>query len=338
MTIYRQTDRSSANAMACLCGCFIALLALVLPVALCAQTVSSYTSGGYTLYYEEIGRGPALYILSGGPGEAPDTPYRQIADSLSQHFTCVLVHQRASGRSRLVPANATTITIANYTNDIEALRQHRGDNKIWLLGMSWGGLLAQNYAAQYPKRTAGLLLVCSAPPSYKLWNFLYDNQHARRSAVELDSMARLQKIFANTSERELDSLKRADPAHPKVVAYKAFIWIHVRAMYYDRAKIVRQHFDELFDTFNFQPIPLIDQEVLATRWDITDRLKKLKIPALIVYGRQDDQGESTFYLQQECLRGSEMHVIEQCGHEIVEEQPAEFFRILMAYVREQKEE
>lgn len=76
----------------------IGLLALVLPVALCGQTVNSYTSGGYTLYYEEIGRGPALYILSGGPGEAPDTPYRQIADSLSRHFTCVLVHQRASGQ------------------------------------------------------------------------------------------------------------------------------------------------------------------------------------------------------------------------------------------------
>jgi proline iminopeptidase len=34
---------------------------------------------------------------------------------------------------------------------------------------------------------------------------------------------------------------------------------------------------------------------METKWDITADLKKLDIPALILYGRQDDQGESTFF-------------------------------------------
>ena len=75
---------------------------------------------------------------------------------------------------------------------------------------------------------------------------------------------------------------------------------------------------------------------METRWDITEKLKKLNTPALIIYGRQDDQGESSFYLQKECLRNSEMAVIEKCGHEILDEQPEEFFRILMNYVRKRK--
>ena len=54
---------------------------------------------------------------------------------------------------------------------------------------------------------------------------------------------------------------------------------------------------------------------------------------MIVYGRQDDQGESTFYLQKESLKFSETHVIEKCGHEILEEQPTEFFKILMNYIQ-----
>lgn len=301
-----------------------------------AQNVKSFTNGSVKLYYEEYGKGPALYILSGGPGEAPEHPYLQIIDSLKSFYTCVLLHQRGSGRSKDLPINETTITINNYLQDIEQLRKKRGDKKVTLLGVSWGGLLVMNYAVLYPAFVSELVLVCSAPPSYKVWNVLYDNQYARRSAAELDSMNMLQKIFSTKTEKELDSLKRADPLSKEVVAYKAFIAIHIRAMYYDRIKISQQNFETLFTNFNFQPIPYIDKEVMETKWDITNELKKLKIPALIVYGRQDDQGESTFYLQKESLRFSETHVIEQCGHEILEEQPTAFFKILMPYLKKKR--
>lgn len=297
------------------------------------QSLKSFNNGSFKLYYEEYGKGPALYILSGGPGEAPEHPYRQIVDSLKSFYTCILIHQRGSGKSRNIPITQTTITIQNYTQDIELLQKKRGDKKITLLGISWGGLLVMNYAALHPESVSNLILVCSAPPSYTVWNVLYDNQYARRSKVELDSMDILQKLFSTKTEKELDSLKIIDPNCKEVVAYKDFIALHVRAMYYDRSKISKKNFDDLFYSFNFQPIPIIDKEVIQTKWDITNELRKLKTPALIVYGRQDDQGESTFYLQKESLRFSETHVIEKCGHEILEEQPTEFFRILMDYVK-----
>ncbi|WKZ58254.1 MAG: alpha/beta hydrolase [Cyclobacteriaceae bacterium] len=312
----------------------VQVIVLFVTASFCSgQNLHSYTSDGLTLYYEQHGSGPALYILSGGPGEYPGQSYRQLADSLKNWYTCVIVHQRGSGKSRNILINENTISIARYTDDLERLRQHRGDKQIALLGVSWGGLLAMNYTAQYSKFVSHIILVCSAPPSYKLWNVLYDNQFARRSAVELDSLNRLQQIFSGKTERELDSLKRADSLNKIVLAYKEFILIHVRAMYHDRSKISRKMYEGLFYEFNFQPIPIIDKEVLETKFDITDKLKKLKTPALIVYGRQDDQGESTFYMQQECFRNSEMHVIEQCGHEIMEEQQEAFYRILLGYVK-----
>ena len=297
------------------------------------QNIKSFNNGSLKLYYEEYGKGPALYILSGGPGEAPEHPYREIVDSLKSFYTCILIHQRGSGKSRDIAINEKTITIENYTQDIELLRKTRGDKKITLLGISWGGLLAMNYAAQYPESASNLILICSAPPSYTVWNVLYDNQYARRSKMELDSMDILQKVFSTKTEKELDSLKIVSPTCKEVVAYKEFIALHVRAMYYDRSKISKKNFDDLFYSFNFQPIPLIDKEVVDTKWDITNKLKRLKTPALIVYGRQDDQGESTFYLQSESLRFSETHVIEKCGHEILEEQPVEFYKILFDYIK-----
>lgn len=315
-------------------NCFFTFIVILLTYSFCSgQNLRSYYNGPLKLYYEEYGNGPALYILSGGPGEAPEHPYRQIIDSLKSFYTCVLVHQRGSGKSRNIPVNENTITIKNYTHDIELIRKDRGDKKITLLGVSWGGLLAMNYAATHPEFVSNLILISSAPPSHTVWNVLYDNQYARRSRVELDSMDMLQRIFSVKTEKELDSLKFADPDCKEVIAYKEFIAIHVRAMYYDKSKISKKHFNDLFYSFNFQPIPIIDKEVLETRWDVTDELKKLTIPALIVYGRQDDQGESTFQLQKESLKYSETHVIEQCGHEILKEKPVEFFEILLDYVK-----
>ncbi|MBL7848406.1 MAG: alpha/beta hydrolase [Cyclobacteriaceae bacterium] len=197
-------------------------------------------------------------------------------------------------------------------------------------------MLAMNYAVQHTESVSALILISSAPPSYTVWNVLFDNQYARRSSVELDSMILLQKVFSSKTAKELDSLKVTNPTAPEVIAYRDFIALHVRAMYYDRSKISKQGLEDLFYSFNFQPIPWIDKEVVETKWDITGHLKRIKIPALIIYGRQDDQGESTFYLQKECLRYSEIHVIEQCGHNILNEQPQKFFKILMTYVKKNR--
>ena len=295
------------------------------------QNLKSFHNGDIQLFYEEQGKGPALYILTGGPGAPPEDPSHRIMDSLKSFYTCVLLHQRGAGRSKNIPINEKTINIKSYLQDIELLRKKRNDQKIILLGISWGGLLAMNYSVVHPQNVSKLVLLCSAPPSYKIWDVLFDNQYVRRSVAELDSLEFLKDIFSVKTDKELDSLKRVDPGNKEVVAFKNFIAIHIRAMRYDRMKLP-DNFEVFFTNFNFQPIPLIDKEVMETKWDITAALKKLNVPALIMYGRQDDQGESTFYLQKECLKNSTMHVIEKCGHLMWEDQPGEFYKTLIHYL------
>jgi len=295
------------------------------------QDLDSFYNGNIQLFYEEQGKGPALYILTGGPGAPPEDPSHRIMDSLRSFYTCVLLHQRGAGRSRNIPINETTINIKSYLQDIELLRKKRNDKKIILLGISWGGLLAMNYTVLYPQYVSNLVLIGSAPPSYKLWDVLFDNQYTRRSTAELDSMNALRNIFSVKTDRELDSLKRINPSNEEVIAFRKFIAIHVRAMHYEHMKL-SDNFDDFFSNFNFQPIPFIDKEIMKTKWDITAELKKLNVPALIIYGRQDDQGESTFYLQKECFKNSKIHVIERSGHLIWEDQPDEFYKAILYYL------
>jgi len=300
-----------------------------------AQELKSFNNGSIKLYYEERGKGQPLYILTGGPGAPVEEPSYRLMDSLKSHYTVVLLHQRGAGKSREIPVNKETINIKSYLKDIELLRKTRGDNKILLLGISWGGLLAMNYAADHPEQVAGLVLIGSAPPSYKVWDVLFDNQYTRFSWAEKDSMEMFRKIFSVKTDRELDSMKRVDPTAKEVQAFKQFIAIFHRVHFYEKTHAAKE-LDWLFFGFNFQPLPFIDQEVLETKWDITEKLKKTNIPALILYGRQDDQGESTFQLQKECLRNSTVKVIEKCGHISWVDQPEQFYKILVDYLIRKK--
>jgi proline iminopeptidase len=297
-----------------------------------SQQLHSFRNGNIELFYEVKGGGTPLYILTGGPGYPPQFGGYELMDSLQSQFTVVLLHQRGSGKSKNIICNEQTINVAAYVSDVLALMKARGDNKVILAGISWGGLLAQAFAVSYPAKVSKLILIASAPPSFSLWHVLSDNQFARTSPGEQDSLQILQQIFSTKSPAELEEMKIKNPEAAELKAFKEFIRIIHRHHYYNR-KTNDPHFEEIFQQFNFQPIPLIDKDVIENKIDYTVALKKLAIPALIIYGRQDDQGESTFQLQKECLKNSKVAVLEQCGHEILHDQRKQFFAEIRMYLK-----
>lgn len=266
-----------------------------------AQQLHSFKNGAITLYYEVKGNGQPFYILTGGPGYPPHLEGYEMMDTLQHQFTVVLLHQRGTGKSKNIVCNEQTITVDAFVNDVLALIKERKDEKIILADNSWGGLLAQAVVAKAPHKISKLILMASAPPSYKLWNVLIDNQFARTSPQEQDSIQLLEKIFNTKTPAELEAMKTDNPDASELKAFKEFIRIIHRHHYYNR-KTVDPHFDEVFEQFNFQLIPLIDKDVMERKIDYTDALKKLAIHTLIIYGRQDDQGESTFHMQKSVLK------------------------------------
>lgn len=304
---------------------------LLVTINCISQQLDSFYNGKIKLYYQVAGQGKPIYLLAGGPGYPPEIIARQLMDSLKSRFTVVLLHQRGSGQSKDIICNEETINVAAYVSDLFQLMKVRGDSKAILLGESWGGLLAQAFAATHPQKVRKLILVASAPPSYKLWHVLEDNQFARTSQAEKDSMRMLQKIFGTKTPRELDKLKETHPNDDIVKAYYKYVTILHRNHYYDRSRSDPE-FDFAFYHLNFQLIPLIDKDVLENKLDYTPQLKKLKIPVLILYGRQDDQGESTFQEQINCYKNKQVVVIEKCGHEIIQEQPEQFFKALQMFL------
>src|SRR5579884_4114472 len=111
------------------------------------------------LYLREIGRGPKVVVLHGGPGADHGYLLPQF-EVLADQLTLVLYDQRGGGRSRV---GTPTPTWRDHVADLEAIRVDLGLDRLRLCGYSWGGLLAVLYALEHPGRVERMALCSPAP-------------------------------------------------------------------------------------------------------------------------------------------------------------------------------
>lgn len=116
------------------------------------------------LWYKVAGRGakgaPPLLFLHGGPGYNSYSFEAQAGPALENKLQVIYLDQRGSGRSER-PWRAE-YSIAALVDDIEALRKTLGVDKLAVMGHSFGGTLALEYAAAHPEHVAKVVLVSAA--------------------------------------------------------------------------------------------------------------------------------------------------------------------------------
>jgi proline iminopeptidase len=108
-----------------------------------------------SLFVDVVGRGYPLVLMHGGPGldHCSLLPFRRLAD----RFTLVFYDHRCNGRS--VGAPVSSMTWENLTADADALRQRLGFKRWAVLGHSFGGHVALEYALRYPDSLSHLVLM-----------------------------------------------------------------------------------------------------------------------------------------------------------------------------------
>lgn len=131
---------------------------------------------GVDLYFDVVGAGyrptpdgpvdkPVMFVHHGGPG-CDHTLFRPFLDDLAEVAQLIFVDHRGTGRSGR--ADTATYTIEQMADDVEALRHYLGVDKPIFAGHSFGGMVAQIYAARYP-RTLSKLVLLNTAPSFGFW-------------------------------------------------------------------------------------------------------------------------------------------------------------------------
>jgi len=114
----------------------------------------------YVFTGEEMLQRPTLIGLHGGPGQDGTTMRHQLA-SLSDVAQVVVPDQRGHGHSD--PGTRGDWNLDRWAADVHQLCEALGIFNPIILGQSFGGFVAQQYAAAFPQDLTGLVLVSTAP-------------------------------------------------------------------------------------------------------------------------------------------------------------------------------
>jgi len=113
---------------------------------------------GTRIYWDEQGQGsPVLLIMGLGYSSLL---WHRIRPELARRFRTIAFDNRGVGLSGVPPGPYSIPTMAT---DAAAVLDAAGIAQAQVFGVSMGGMIAQEFALQYPQRTCSLILGCTSP-------------------------------------------------------------------------------------------------------------------------------------------------------------------------------
>jgi proline iminopeptidase len=224
--------------------------------------------------------------------------YFRTLKALEKTFTMVYVDSRGTGRSQRAKA-ADQYTWDLLVADLDALRAHLKQEKMWLAGHSEGGALALHYARRHPERVGGLILLGTSASFTPADGFvaLARARKLRGNEPWFADAMKAQQTVAKTDEEFAGILTRAMPLYWSDPA---------------RSQKHREHFAA--STYSTEAV----KGGLASKrmpYDLTNQLKNVSAPALIVAGDADLLVPLAASVRLHvCLPNSKLLLIEDSGH------------------------
>jgi 3-oxoadipate enol-lactonase len=118
-----------------------------------------HRAGEIDLYYDRRGEGSPLLFISGSGGDLRTTP--NVFDGpFPKHFDTLAYDQRGLGRSAKPDGN---YTMADYADDAANLLKAIDWQTALVVGVSFGGMVAQELAIRHPQAITRLVLCCTSP-------------------------------------------------------------------------------------------------------------------------------------------------------------------------------
>jgi proline iminopeptidase len=298
---------------------------------------------GIRLFYDTQGSGRPVLVIHGGPGYPIRRPLAGL-EPLAKDFKFCYYDQRGCGKStrpfdRFESSNfyanmnelEQTLGIGAQVADIERIRRILGQEKLILMGHSFGAFLAAMYAAEFPEHVDALVLVAPAGvlvlPDETGSGGFFDEIRRRRpddKQAEYDRFLKeylsLGSIFAK-SEKELAGMNRQIGEYFLAAAGRVDEvneddppsdnggWM-VQAMYFS----------------------------LGKRHDYRQALRPVQAPALAIHGEDDVVPQRVSRMYADCLPRSRLHVIKNSrtrgGHVPFRDEPEMFIAAVSEFLAE----
>lgn len=219
------------------------------------QQSGTVQTNGQVLYYELHGEGPALVLVMGIGYDSSLWTLAQVP-ALSTQFRVVLVDNRDAGRSSKA---SHPYTIADMADDLYGLLDALGIARTHMLGLSMGGMIAQEFALRHANRLDRLVLAgCGAAPA--------------RSAVD---------------PIQIWSWLKANDATGKVFGGQQFASLFSTAFLRNQAAVLETAALLASNPYQMDAEAYGRQADAYLQFDALDRLGAITAPTLVLVGEQD---------------------------------------------------
>lgn len=280
---------------------FLSLIAVL--STSCEDKQTSITEGfleinGSQVYYKTMGEGEPLIIIHGGP--VLDHSYLlPHLEPLAEDFQLIFYDQRAAGQSS-IEVDPKTMTLDGFIEDIEQVRQQLNLGRTNLLGHSWGGMLAMNYAIKYDQNLNHLILSNASAPS------VLDAQQEGLLVAQKMTKRDQDKLNNLTSS---GLLRTEDPSD----AINEMMMISYRVHMYDTANMDRLVLSIPKDfMLRSQAYRTLNPDL--ANYDLYDQLKQVKTPTLVLFGESEPAVQLHANRMIGSFQNGELFVVKGAGH------------------------
>jgi len=225
--------------------------------------VPTATIGELDIYYEVAGGGEPLLLIMGLGADA--NAWLMQTPVLSARYRTVAFDNRGVGRSSRPPGPYST---AQMADEAAGLLDHLGIDRAHVLGVSMGGMIAQEVALRHPRRVGTLTLACTYPEP---------------GAEERDMRVRTLAVFGVNGGDGLAALSGLDP----------FVILQHMLPAIFSERFIRDELASLLPAltaslaFGFDIEALLSQVAACMAHHTTDRLHRIATPTLVLAGTAD---------------------------------------------------
>jgi len=275
---------------------------------------------GGKIWYEVFGKGsnaPVL-LLHGGPGGTSFSfePLKEMA----YDGPIVFWEQLGSGRSDALH-DTTLMTIENYVDQVEKLRQHLRLKDFVLYGHSWGTMLGMDYYLTYPDEVKAIIF--SSPLfSTDMW------------IADADTLISTLPDSLQYKIRFHESIGQYDhPDYQEASNYYYSLYVTRK----ERPVVDRSHLN-LASGANVYQYMWGPSEFTSTgtlrNYDRMEFLPKINIPVLMMTGEFDEARPSTVKYYQSLVPDSRFEMIPDAAHSTLNDNKNETLEVVRRFLEE----
>jgi proline-specific peptidase len=275
---------------------------------------------GYRTWYRLVGDDTSgavpLLALHGGPGSTHN--YFEPLERLAAERPVVLYDQIGCGRSDRPRDIDWGVDV--FREEVAAVREQLGLERVHLLGTSWGGMLAQEHVLSGATGIVSLVL-SSTLANLALWN-----------EEQLKLRAQLPAEVIEVLDRHETAGTFDDPEYER--ALEAYNDRHFYRGPKPRPELERMAAEKATDVYRAMQGPNEWTTTGALEgWDTRARLHEIDVPTLVVRGRHDMCTDRVAQELADGIRGAREVVFEHSSHTPVLEETDRYLDVVGAFLR-----